>query len=156
MRRIAISLLLLGSSLAWAAPNGDDPRYQSCIDTASVAFKANPLLIKVLLDVEGGKPGTESRNSNATYDLGPMQVNDRVWLPSLKKFGITRDQLRDNACMNIFAGTYIFMSEFARVQDIGLALANYHSKTKQHQARYLGLLMRAIERRMALAQTASR
>jgi hypothetical protein len=151
-----ILLLASVSSVHAAAPNGDDPRYQSCIDTASTAFKTNPLLIKVLIDVEGGRPGTERRNTNGTFDLGVMQVNDKVWLPTLKRFGINREALRDNACLNIFSGTYIFMTEYSRVQDIGLALANYHSKTKQHQARYLGLVSRAIERRMALARTASR
>jgi len=131
--------------------NGDDPLYAPCVETAAKAFRINPLLIKVLLDVEGGKPGTASVNTNASVDLGPMQVNDRVWLPHVERLGITRQQLQHDACINIYVGTWIYMQEFARVQNVGLALAHYHSKTARHQSRYLGLIERAIVRRQAAA-----
>lgn len=157
MLRKALLLLLLAlvAHSAHAAPNGDDPRYQACIQTAATAFKVHPLLIKVLLDVEGGRPGTASANTNKTHDYGPMQING-IWFDDLARFGITPHQIRYDACINIYAGTWIFMTEYARVKDVGLALANYHSKTARHQARYLGLIERAIARRMASIQTAAR
>jgi soluble lytic murein transglycosylase-like protein len=154
-RTVLLLLALLLAGHAVAAPNGDDPRYQPCIERAAAAFSISPLLIKILLDVEGGKPGTQSRNTNGSHDLGPMQINDRVWMPSVERLGISREQVVGDACINIYVGAWIFVQEYQRTADIGLALAHYHSKTPRHQARYIGLVQRAVARRIERATLAA-
>jgi hypothetical protein len=153
MKRVVVSLFMVAATaLPQAADaarfNGDREEYAQCIATAASSFQVPPVVIKLLLDVEGGRPGMESPNTNGSFDLGPMQVNDRVWAKPVAAFGITRERLRDDTCTNIYVGTWIFMHELRRYNHLGTALANYHSKTPQHQKRYLGLLERAIERRL--------
>lgn len=151
IRRAALALgLIVAASSVDARPmlNGDRPEYAPCIARAAKAFKTSEQIIKVLLDIEGGRVGMESKNTNGSYDLGPMQINDRVWVKHAARFNITRQQLRDDACLNIYTGTWIFMQEFQRVQDLGMAIAHYHSKTGKFQARYLGIAQRAIARRI--------
>ena len=98
--------------------------------------------------MEGGRVGQTVRNTNATYDIGPMQINSS-WLGKVAKLGITRDQVLNNACINIGVAAWIFVQEWQRSpNNVGLAMARYHSPTARHQHRYLGLVNAAITRRV--------
>lgn len=124
----------------------EEHHVQACLKYAAGAFGLNVLHLEVLRTIEGGRTGTQSRNENGTYDLGPMQVNTR-WLKQVARFGVTADALRDHACVNAVVAAWIYKQEIALVEgNVALAIANYHSKTPRHQARYLGLALRAIER----------
>src|SRR5690606_1472273 len=102
----------------------------------------------VILDVEGGEVGKVSRNTNGTYDIGPMQINS-IWLSKLQRFSISRDDLLYNRCINIYVGAWILTQEYQRFGgDLGKAIAHYHSPTPKHQRRYLGLVQAAIQRRI--------
>ena len=56
----------------------------SCVKKSSIHYKLNPLVLKAILKVEGGKIGTVSKNTNGSYDLGLMQINT-IHLPDIKK-----------------------------------------------------------------------
>ena len=84
-----------------------------CVAMAAKKFGIPELPIWVILDVEGGQVGKVSWNSNRTYDIGPMQVNS-IWLKQLAQFGISERQLRDNLCMNIYVGRWIFTKQLKR------------------------------------------
>lgn len=132
----------------WGAPEGE---VRACVEKAAQAFEVEPIVIWTLLDVESGTVGKVSRNTNGTVDIGPMQINS-IHLPRLEKLGVTLEQLRDNLCTNINVGTWIFKQEYARTKNVAQAVASYHSRTPRHQARYLGLAVAALERRIARAQ----
>jgi soluble lytic murein transglycosylase-like protein len=71
-------------------------------------------IILGFLKTEGGRLGMESRNSNGSYDLGPMQINSTVWVPKLAVMHFGGDEkaawvaLRDYGCYNINIGAWIF------------------------------------------------
>ncbi len=157
MNRLIGSILLLAALLLAAPAHAarlptDDPAYAQCITRATQAFGVPELALWVLLDVEGGRLGQVSHNTNSTYDIGPMQVNS-WWLKHLAKRGITEDMVLNNLCMNISVGAWILAQEMERHRDLVQALAHYHSPTPQHQRRYLGLIVRAIERRLGQLRT---
>lgn len=142
---------LLAAFAIGAAPDADashgDVEVAACIDKAATAFGIDSLPLEILRDVEGGRPGLSSPNSNGTRDLGVMQINT-TWLPQLATMGITEADVRDDACINVYVATYILVQEWKRAGDVALAMARYHSPTPQYQARYLGRIQDAIDRRM--------
>lgn len=119
-----------------------------CIQLAAEGFGIDPLPLEILREVEGGRPGLESKNTNGTRDLGVMQINSS-WLRTLASFGIDEADVRDSACINVYVAAWIFVQELNRTGDVVVAMARYHSPTPRHQARYLGLVQRVIERRLA-------
>ena len=52
-----------------------------CIESAAAAHRLPAGVIVTLLQVEGGSLGRVSQNTNATVDIGPMQVNT-IWVPT--------------------------------------------------------------------------
>lgn len=119
-----------------------------CIQETAAAYQIEPLALELIREVEGGQPGSVSPNSNGTADLGVMQVNSS-WLGKLGRLGITRDEIRDDACINVAAAAWIFVQVLERHGDLAKAIAYYHSPTGQHQARYLRRIEAIIERRLA-------
>lgn len=81
-----------------------------CIATASARYQVPELLIHAILKKENGRIGSEVRNKNGTYDLGPAQINT-IWLKKLEAFGIKREHIRDDFCTNVFVSAYI-LKEF--------------------------------------------
>ena len=126
-----------------------------CIARASVGFKVDPIALELIRDVEGGRPGSASRNDNGTVDLGVMQVNS-WWLPRLEALGITRNELQYDTCINVAVAAWIYVQEFEQTSDMARAVAAYHSPTRRYQARYLRLVERAIDRRIERAGSGKR
>lgn len=144
-------LLLFASHLATAQVAtlaADDPAEATCIATAATHFRVPELALWVLRDVEAGTLGRVSANTDGSYDIGPMQINS-WWLKHVARHGITEDMLLNNLCMNISVGAWILRQELDRHKDLSKAMAHYHSPTPRHQKRYLGLVVRAIDKRLA-------
>ena len=114
-----------------------------------------PAPLELIRDVEGGRPGSASRNDNGTVDLGVMQVNS-WWLPRLEALGITRNELQYDTCINVAVAAWIYVQEFEQTSDMARAVAAYHSPTRRYQARYLRLVERAIDRRIERAGSGKR
>lgn len=129
----------------WGAPQ---EKVEECVNDAAEAFGIEPIVLWTLLDVESGTVGRTSRNTNGTEDIGPMQINT-IHLPHLAQYGIDYSTLRDNLCININVGAYIFTREYAQTKNVAMAIARYHSRTPRHQQRYLGLAIAALDRRIA-------
>src|SRR5690606_32330610 len=65
---LAIAFLLPSTAAAAHRPN-DDPATAACIREAAQRFQVPELALWVLLDVEAGKLGQVSTNTNGTYDI---------------------------------------------------------------------------------------
>lgn len=181
LRCMLLALSALAPALAVATSTApkrlaglDNPEHIQCARTAARTFRVPFAAVLILLDVERGWAGAEQPNRNddgevVSYDLGPMQINDRAWLSTFESAGITRDQLRDDACINIHAGVWIFGRHLHDIRAEHAALApeeratrnpaeveavlRYHSRTPKYQERYLEHVRKAVDRGLrAVAQ----
>lgn len=71
----------------------------------------------MILSIADGESSLNQFAQNVNYkngravseDIGVMQVNS-TWLPKLKKYGITRELLYTDPCLNVKVGTWILVS----------------------------------------------
>ena len=108
-----------------------------CINNAAITYHVPATVIIAVLQVEGGKVGMARQNPNHTIDYGPMQVNS-LWLNSLQRYGITRQQLQYNPCVNVAVGTWILSRKIANSPHSNLwhGIADYHSSDPKENRRY--------------------
>ena len=115
---------------------------ERCILAAAAAHRVPPAVLVILLNVEGGQLGRVSGNTNATVDIGPMQVNE-IWLPDLARHWRTSvpqafEALRDDLCFNVEGGAWILRRGLDEVRgDFWEGVGTYHSHDPSHKADYL-------------------
>lgn len=111
-----------------------------CSVSASVEFKIPANILLAVAETENGRPGQWVRNSNATYDLGPLQFNTS-YLRSLKKYGITRNDVLEHGCYPYRLAAWRIANHIAHDKgSIFQRVANYHSRTTRYNTRYQTLL----------------
>lgn len=107
-----------------------------CVAEVSRRAEIPMLVLFGILKQEGGKPGMMNRNSNGSYDLGPMQINT-IWLPFFEKRGVSGELLKNNGCINIAAGAVILKEYIDDADgDVWKAVGWYHSKTPFRSSKY--------------------
>lgn len=145
--RAAILLLAFASSAsgspARAAPSDATvAAVTECIHAAAAAHRLPPGVIAVLLSVEGGSIGRVSQNTNATVDIGPMQIN-QIHLPALARRWHTttvnaREALLNSFCANVEAGAWILRTAIDEARgDFWEGVGRYHSRTEHYKTVYL-------------------
>lgn len=120
-----------------APARSDEAGLTRCLLEAAQANRLDPLLIWAVKGVESGArlgPGIEGRNANGSVDLGLMQINDRTWMERLERGGFTREQVRDDACVNLHVGAAILAYEIRRHAVDGIG--RYHSPNPERAHRY--------------------
>ena len=129
----------------------------ACIEAAASAYRLPPAVLVILLNVENGRLGQVSQNTNRTVDIGPMQVND-TWLPKVAAhWGASRDAayraLRDEFCANVDAGAWILRQALDESHgDFWEGVGLYHSHTESHKTDYL---RKVLEHTLRLQKAAS-
>jgi soluble lytic murein transglycosylase-like protein len=99
----------------------------NCINRAAVEFHVPATLIISVLSIERGANGRTSRNKNGTYDMGPMQINSS-WLPTLKKYGYSANDIIYDPCKNVYVGTWILANNISKSNELWKGVGNYHSR----------------------------
>lgn len=112
----------------------------ACLILASQTYAVPPAVLVGIYKAEGGKIGQEVKNTNGSYDLGPMQINT-VWLPELsERWGVTEDTarkwVRDDACTNVGVSAWILKGHMVRTGSLSQAIAHYHSRTPRYGYKY--------------------
>ena len=112
----------------------------ACMILASQTYGVPPAALVGIYKAEGGKIGQEVKNTNDSYDLGPMQINT-LWIPELADmWGVTHQTahrwVRDDACTNVGVSAWILKSHLDETKSISQAIAHYHSRTPKHGDRY--------------------
>ncbi|MDD2859490.1 MAG: lytic transglycosylase domain-containing protein [Acidiphilium sp.] len=132
-----------------AGPLSAEQRIGACIEAAAAAYRIPPVVIVILLHVEGGELGGVHRNANGTVDIGPMQIN-QIWLPTLARHWhasvhATYAALEDNFCANVAGGSWILHRaiEEARGHLWG-GVAYYHSHTLDFETDYLRAVLHEV------------
>lgn len=115
-----------------------------CINQAAARFHVPAVMIISIMKIENGKNGMAIKNKNGTYDLGVMQVNTS-WLKTLTQYGITRESLQYDPCVNVHTGTWILAKGLAK-GDGWKGVGNYHSATPLHNERYRQKVKLAYEK----------
>ena len=114
----------------------------ACLMLASQTYSVPPAVLVGIYKAEGGQVGQEVRNTNGSYDLGPMQINT-IWLPELAdRWGVSEETahkwVRDDACTNVGVAAWIFKTHLNETGSLSQAIAHYHSRTPVHGTKYKG------------------
>ena len=109
---------------------------------AAQHYNIHKEILNAILSVEGGRTGMKKRNSNGSYDMGPMQINSS-WLPELRRRGISEYEVANDYCTNILVGTWILARELRRagIPPINTAefwqtIGRYNSRDPYFSSRY--------------------
>jgi hypothetical protein len=125
----------------------------TCIIVAANTYNIEPIVIAAIMKTEGGKIGSYSQNSNDTKDLGPMQINDKVWTgPIADEFfngdkALAKEQLLNNGCFNVRAGAWILRENIDQSGgDLMTGIGRYHSWTEKHKIKYQRLFLNSLRK----------
>lgn len=101
---------------------------------------ANALL--AVAEQEGGRPGQWVRNTNGTFDVGVLQFNT-AYLKTLQQYGITADHVAQSGCFPYYLAAWRIKRHITmdKTGDFWTKVANYHSYTPQHNAKYRGKII---------------
>ncbi|GAA0457788.1 hypothetical protein GCM10009095_26810 [Sphingomonas molluscorum] len=150
---IAVALIPLPSFEARAAKprSSDEPIVAACIARSAGGRAWLGKTLWGLRDQEGGWIGAEIANGDGSHDLGPLQVNS-WWVPRLAAVSgrperHIRHWLKQDACFNVEAARWIFLSGLATTGDYWKAVGVYHSPTGWRQRRYTASVVKHLRRR---------
>jgi hypothetical protein len=122
----------------------------ACIMAAAQAYDVSPMVLASIMKTEGGKVGAYSTNTNGTKDLGPMQINDGVWIkPVADQFFkgnevAARHRLQNDGCFNVHAGAWILRTNIDSADgNILEGVGRYHSWTDKHKEKYKKLFLKS-------------
>ena len=140
------SLLLLATPV-WNAHAADLPMERiSCSIAAAVKYQIPVNAMLAVAEQEGGRPGLRMRNSNGTFDVGSMQMNT-AYLRELRRFGIEERDVAGPGCYPYDLAAWRLRKHLTEDRgDIWTRIANYHSRTPEHNARYRASLIRRATR----------
>ncbi|ELJ8295797.1 lytic transglycosylase domain-containing protein [Enterobacter roggenkampii] len=91
--------------------------FHHCFVKASERFQIDHRLLIAIAEVESSMNpraiGLNKRGGKVvSEDVGLMQINSS-WFPTLSSMGITRNDLMDNPCQNIYVGAWILAKNIA-------------------------------------------
>lgn len=129
----------------------DEPIVATCIAKSAGGRDWLAKTLWGLRDQEGGWVGAEIPNSDGSHDLGPLQVNS-WWVSRLaavtgRPEHHVRHWLKQDACFNVEAARWIFLSGLAVTGDYWKAVGVYHSPTSWRQQRYTSSVVAHLRRR---------
>ena len=121
----------------------------ACLMMAAQTYDVPPAVLVGIMTVEGGKVGQEVRNTNGSYDMGPMQINT-IWLPELAKhWGVNnetaRKWIRDDPCTNIGVSAWILKKHLNSTGSLSKAISYYHSRTPRLGKAYKKRVVKAMK-----------
>lgn len=124
--------------------------FAACLSVAAQNYAIPPQVLLSILHVEGGKVGQQVRNTNGTYDLGPMQINTLWTKPLSREWGVSRATakrlIRDDACTNINVAAWIFRKNWNEAGSLYKAIAWYNSRTPHIGHKYRRKVMAQLNK----------
>lgn len=100
-------------------------------DTVCIAKHANQyqvpeLLLHSILVKENGRKGKCSKNKDGTEDCGLSQINTKWIQDFYKRYKVTKDQIKNDNCLNIQASAYVLRTYYNMKQDWFYATVAYN------------------------------
>lgn len=119
----------------------DLPERVACSIQAAVKYEVPANILIALAEKEGGRSGQWVRNTNDTYDVGPMQFNT-AYLADLSRYGITPEHAALPGCYSYALAAWRIRMHIRNDRgDLWTKVANYHSYTPHLNAAYRTDLM---------------
>lgn len=113
-----------------------------CAISAAIKYEIPANILLAVAETEGGKPGQWVKNSNGTYDVGPMQFNTS-YLQELQKYGILPQDVEQAGCYSYDLAAWRLRGHLKRDKgDVWTRAANYHSRTPYYNAIYRDKLIK--------------
>jgi hypothetical protein len=117
-----------------------------CSIQAAVKYEVPANILLAVAEKEGGKPGQWVKNSNDTYDVGPMQFNT-AYLSGLTRYGITPEHVAQPGCYSFTLAAWRIRMHIQNDRgDLWTKVSNYHSYTPHLNAAYRVDLIRRAAR----------
>jgi hypothetical protein len=123
----------------------DEAMIENCLKAAADLHHVPAGLLVLMINVEAGRLGAVSQNSNGTVDIGPMQVNDS-WVPKIARHwrastDASYQALRDSFCANVEGGAWILRQALDEARgSLWEGVALYHSHAPLHKLEYMRLV----------------
>ena len=134
------SLLPLASASAATA----SPLVEACLSAAASKHKVAYELLRAIAEHESAFNHLGvGRNRDASSDYGLMQINSS-WLPTLARFGITRQKLFD-PCVNADVGAWILAGNFRTMGLTWDAVGAYNARTPAKRLVYANGVYRRLQ-----------
>ena len=113
-----------------------------CSIVVSVTYEVPANIVLAVAEQEEGRLGQWVKNTNGTYDVGPLQFNT-AYLKELKSYGITAADIEHAGCYPYELAAWRLRSHILHDRgDLWTRVANYNSRTPTHNARYRVSVMR--------------
>jgi hypothetical protein len=107
-----------------------------CSIAASFEFGVPANVLLAVAEQEGGRPGQWVRNTNGTYDVGPLQFNT-AYLRDLARYGITPQDVSAPGCYPFRLAAWRLRDHILHASgDFWTRVADYHSFDPRYNAPY--------------------
>lgn len=112
-----------------------------CVHQAALVYQVPEQLLRAIIATEGGHVGQVVRNANGSFDMGPAQINS-THLKELSRFGISREALINDGCLNIQVGAWILarslkgLNPFDDPTEFWRRVGNYNSANPHYNQKY--------------------
>lgn len=117
-----------------------------CSIAAAVKYQIPANIVLAVAETEGGKPGQWVKNTNGTFDVGPMQFNTS-YLKELRVYGITPADVAKGGCYSYDLAAWRLHRHIKLDKgDIWQRAANYHSRTPRFNQIYRKKLIASGEK----------
>jgi len=115
--RLYIAILIILPSFCFAGSPLSGASFSHCFNQASERFQIDHRLLIAIAEVESSMNpkaiGLNKRGGKVvSEDVGLMQINSS-WFPTLASMGITRNDLLNNPCQNVYVGAWILAKNIA-------------------------------------------
>ncbi|TNV16128.1 lytic transglycosylase domain-containing protein [Buttiauxella sp. B2] len=115
LKLLLIPILMTITSVAFANTTANP--YRECFVQAASRYQIDHRLLIAIAEVESSMVpsaiGQNKKNGKViSEDVGLMQINSS-WFPKLASMGITRKDLLETPCQNIFVGAWILASNIS-------------------------------------------
>jgi len=154
---VAVALLVLAAppAMAEVVRSHEQQVIGDCIARAAKGRIWLERTLWGLRDQEGGWVGAEIVNTDGSHDLGPLQVNS-WWIPRIagatkRPPALVRSWLQHDACFNVDAARWIFLSGLASTRSYWRAVGAFHSPKAWRQWRYASRVAKHIKQRFGAA-----
>jgi soluble lytic murein transglycosylase-like protein len=138
----SITLLLAKLALVLSSQEAD----AFCFREAALRYGVSEVLLQAIARAESAmNPTALNRNADGTEDIGLMQIHSSL-LPILARYGIDRQRLLDDPCVNVNIGAWVLADNIRRYGPTWKTVGAYNAMSSHKQQSYVSKVWRQLTR----------